>query len=180
MKLSLESKFFQYRDDSEVVAQSPCLAAECSAVKSPMKLRKAIMAAQRKASGDFTQDNLKKSSFTINVEAASSQDMTNDCSSEGQRMNFNDAASVFSQSAISFLAQPEPELTSDEPKLSAADRESFFAPMTLKASAPIFKPTYTEFLPFMEYRPIVNMVAAQDFEPAYKQKEKTEICKFWL
>lgn len=136
MKLSLESKFFQYRDDSEVVAQSPCLAAECSGVKSPMKLRKAIMAAQRKASG---------SSFTINVEAASSQDMTNDCSSEGQRMNYNDAASVFSQSAISFLAQPEPEVTSDEPKLSAAERESFFAPLTLKASAPAFKPTYTEF-----------------------------------
>jgi hypothetical protein len=126
--------------------------------------------------------------------------MTNDCSSEGQQMNFNDAASVFSQSAISFLAPAEmnnndkiEEVNENEPKLSQAERESFFAPLTFKATAPEFKPTFAEFKPtFNEFNPTVNTFvptfetlsnddeAQGEFEPAYKQKEKTEICKFWL
>lgn len=82
--------------------------------------------------------------------------------------------------------------------LTQAERESFFAPK------PVMNATFTEFKPTSNaFQPTLSMPAAfwmqnsnqqsfavepeylsadnvQVYEPAYKQKEKTEICKFWL
>jgi len=75
--------------------------------------------------------------------------------------------------------------------LTQAERESFFAPVpTMKATCTEFKPTI--FKSFQPSAPVFWMPSPSadqayhsadnvaSFEPAYKQKEKTEICKFWL
>ena len=115
---------------------------------------------------------------------------------------FNDAASMFSHSAFSNMSKYEESANNSseeevqcERRLTDAERASFFAPKpVMKTNIAEFKPSSKVFQPTAApafYMPCshAHHVSEQEycseenmdvFEPAYKQKEKTEICKFWL
>ena len=73
-----------------------------------------------------------------------------------------------------YLGQAEPE---EERLLTQEERDSFFKPRpqaTLQLTSSEFVPTITTNF----CKDLLNKFAA--LEPAFWQKQKTEICKFWL
>lgn len=129
---------------------------------------------------------------------------TDDSGSESgtEPHHINDTASNWT-SNISFNIAPagqknESHASADknelqsEPILTQAERDSFFAPMAV--TAPEFKPTFSEPdvlstlgmpIPVMlkkmeQFWQEKSQKSTEQELPSYKQKERTEICKFWL
>ena len=121
------------------------------------------------------RDDLSFSVFSFGTARVRSQSSTEDNTSESEITT--------SPQSITKQDSTEPEVVAER-LLTKAERDSFFAPV------PRMQPTFTEFQPTTFWQPATNFLSFvpsmgddgidHSLEPSYKQKEKTEICKYWL
>ena len=124
-----------------------------------------------------------------------SSKQTHDISHDDSKVS-DDTASVSFGDDQSIFASPEFRKADEEittsPRLTEAERKAFFSEMTVKvpefkASSMVFIPRAAKCIQLNTIPDISTLiqiqksqVSHQNKEPAYRRKEKTEFCKFWL
>ena len=195
------------RDDTDINERSK-MSIHVGEIDSPRKMRKvAATKLEVKLLQAFPSDKSEQLQGKVNLDVASLAGKTaygTDADDDNaSNYSFGVASSIFAPQAEKHDSLEIDQITAglmdteQELRLTQEEKDSFFAPLAPKPQLPAMKATSFEFIP----QPTQMKMSSTEFvpsfvpesdhhcehhhcehdhsEPAYKQKQKTELCKFW-